>query len=81
MVNKILMIFIIFSPPPRSLFLPGLSEKQVIDLGMALSPVFLYGLSKKLTFVPIASAMTAVHRDCLVLAFCAPWPEIQPLES
>ena len=26
-----LIIFIIISPPPRSLFVPGLSEKQVID--------------------------------------------------
>ena len=42
---------------------------------------FLYGLSKKLAFVPVASAMTAVHRDRLVLAFYAPPPEIQPLES
>ena len=29
---------------------------------------FLYSLSKKLVFVPVASAMTAVHRDRLVLA-------------
>ena len=25
---------------------------------------FLYGLSKKLAFVPVASAITAIHRDC-----------------
>ena len=44
---------------------------------------FLYGLSKKLAFVPVAGAMTAhaVHRDRLVLASYVPWPEIQPLES
>ena len=29
---------------------------------------FLYGLSKKLMFMLVASAMTAVHRDRLVLA-------------
>ena len=46
-----------------------------------MSPVFLYDLSKELVFVPVASAMTAVHRDRLVLAFYAPRPEIQPLES
>ena len=43
--------------------------------------LFLYGLSKKLAFVPVASAMTAVHRDRLVLASYAPLPEMQPLES
>ena len=32
-------------------------------------------------FVPIASAMTAVHRDRLVLASNAQWPEIQSLTS
>ena len=42
---------------------------------------FLYGLSKKLAFVPVASAMSGVHRDCLVLVSYAPRPEIQPLES
>ena len=42
----------------------------------------LYGLSKKLAFVPVASAMTAVHGDRIVLASYAPLPEIQPaLES
>ena len=47
-----------------------------------LCHLFLYGLSKKLAFVPVASAMTAVHRYRLhvVLASCAPSPEIQPLE-
>ena len=32
-------------------------------------------------FVPIASAMTAAHRDCSAVAFVAQWPEIQPLVS
>ena len=41
--------------------------------------LFLYSLSKKLALSPMASAMTAVHRDCLVLASYAPWPGIQPL--
>ena len=40
-----------------------------------------YSLSKKLAFVPIASTMTAIHRDCLVLASNAQRPEIQPLVS
>ena len=42
---------------------------------------FLYSLFKKLVFVPVASATTAVHRDRLVLASNAQWPEIQPLVS
>ena len=46
-----------------------------------LSPVFLYSLSKKLEFVPVASAITTVHRDCLILASNVRWPEIQPLVS
>ena len=29
---------------------------------------FLYGLPKKLVFVPIASAMAGGHRDCPVIA-------------
>ena len=32
---------------------------------------FLYSLSKKLVFVPVASAMTGGHRDCPVLASIA----------
>ena len=43
--------------------------------------LFLYSLSKKLVFVPVASAMTTIHRDCLILAFNAQWPEIQSLTS
>ena len=41
----------------------------------------MYSPSKKLVFVPIASAMAGGHRDCLVLASVAQWPEIQPLVS
>ena len=37
--------------------------------------------SKKLIFVHIASSMTAIHRDCQVLAANSQWPEIQPLVS
>ena len=48
---------------------------------MSTVACFLYSLSKKLAFVPVASAMTAVHRDRLVLASYAPRPKIQPLES
>ena len=31
--------------------------------------------------MPAASAMTAVHRDRLVLASDAQWPDIQPIVS
>ena len=41
----------------------------------------LYGLSKKLLFVPVASALTGAHRDCLFLASFAQQPEIQHLVS
>ena len=47
---------------------------------MSIVAYFLYGLSKKLAFVPVASAMTAVHRDRLVLTSYAPRSEIEPLE-
>ena len=36
-------------------------------------------LFNKLALSPMASAMIAVHRDRIVLASYAPWPEIQPL--
>ena len=42
---------------------------------------FLYSPSKKLVFVPIASAVTGIHRDCLVLAPNIQRPEIQSLMS
>ena len=35
----------------------------------------------KLVFVPVASAMTGIHRDHLVLAFDGQWPKIQHLVS
>ena len=41
----------------------------------------LYSLSKKFVLVPVASAMTSIHRDRLVLASNAQWPEIQSLAS
>ena len=41
----------------------------------------LYSPSKKLMFVSVASAMAGTHRECLVLASVAQWPEIQPLVS
>ena len=40
-----------------------------------------YSPSKKLVFVPIASATAGGHKDCPVLASVAQWPEIQPLVS
>ena len=45
---------------------------------MSIVAYFLYSLSKKLEFVPVASAITAVHSDRLMLALYARWPEIQP---
>ena len=49
---------------------------------MYIVAYFLYSLSKKLVFVPVASTMTVVHRDHLVLASInARWPDIQPLVS
>ena len=38
-------------------------------------------LSKKLMLVLVASDMTVVHRDCLVLASNSQWLEKQPLVS
>ena len=38
---------------------------------------FLYSLFKKLPFVPVASATTAVRSDRRVLASNAPWTQIQ----
>ena len=37
----------------------------------------LYSLSKKLVFMPVASAATGGHRDCLFLDSFAQQPEIQ----
>ena len=42
---------------------------------------FLYALSKKLVFAPVASTLSGVHRDCLFLASDAQQPEIQHLVS
>ena len=48
---------------------------------MYIVACFLCSLSKKLVFVPVASAVTAFHRDRLVLASSAQWSEIQSLTS
>ena len=48
---------------------------------MSIVGCFLYSLSKKLEFAPVASAITAVHRDRLILASYVRLPEIQPLVS
>ena len=40
---------------------------------------FSYSLSKKLVLSSVVSAMTAIHRDHLVLALYAAWPGLQPL--
>ena len=42
---------------------------------------FLYNSSKKLVFVPVASATAGGHRDYPVLPSVAQRPEIQPLVS
>ena len=48
---------------------------------MYIVACFLYSLSKNLEFAPVASAITAVHRDRQVLVSYIQWPEIQPLVS
>ena len=48
---------------------------------MSIVAQVLYGLSRKLVFVPVASALTGTHRDCLFLASFAQQPEIQHLVS
>ena len=48
---------------------------------MSIVACFSYILSKKLEIVPVASAITAVHRDRLILASYVQWPEIQLLVS
>ena len=48
---------------------------------MSIVADFVYNLSKKLSLVPMASATTATHGDCLVLITNAQWPDIQPLVS
>ena len=58
-----------------------LSYLQTTTWKCPLSPVFLYSLSKKLEFVPVAGAITAVHSDRLILASYIRWPEIQPSVS
>ena len=42
---------------------------------------FLYGLSKKLVFMPVASTLTGMHKDCLLLASFVQLPEMQHLVS
>ena len=41
----------------------------------------LYGLSKELVFVPVASALTGTHRYSLIVASVVQEPEIQRLVS
>ena len=43
--------------------------------------LFMYSPYKKLLFTPVASTITTIHGDHLVLASNAQWPEIQPLVS
>ena len=58
-----------------------LSYLQPTTYKCPLSPVFFLFLYKKLEFVPVASTITAVHRDRLILASYVRWPEIQLLVS
>ena len=44
---------------------------------MSIVAWFLYGLSKELVFVPVASALIGTHRDCLIVSSCSQEPEIQ----
>ena len=46
---------------------------------MSIFARFSYSLSNKLALSPVASAVTAIHRDRVVLASYAPWSEMQPL--
>ena len=48
---------------------------------MSIVDWFLYGLSKELMFVPVASALTGTHRDCLIVVSFGQEPEIQRLVS
>ena len=41
----------------------------------------LYGLSKELVFMSVACALTATHRDSLIVASFGQKPEIQHLVS
>ena len=58
-----------------------LANYMPLHLSVHCCLFFLYSLSKKLVFVPVASAMTAAHRDRLLVASNTQWPEIQPLVS
>ena len=42
---------------------------------------FLFGLSKKLAIVPVASTLTCAHRECLIVASFTQEPEVQRLVS
>ena len=46
-----------------------------LQVNVHCRPFYLF---KKLEFVPVASAITAVHRDLVIPAPNAQWPEIQP---
>ena len=67
----------------------GGDEKLIIDflwpncspLFMSIVVWFLYRPSKKLVFMPVASATAGGHRNYPVLVSVAQWPEIQPLAS
>ena len=48
---------------------------------MSIAAWFLYGLSKELVFVPVASALIGTIRDYLIVASFGQEPEIQCLAS
>ena len=48
---------------------------------MSIVAWFLYGLSKELVFVPVASVLTGTHRDCRIVASFGQEPGIQRIVS
>ena len=48
---------------------------------MSIVAWLLYGLSKELVFVLVASVLTGIHRDYLIVASFSQEPEIQCLVS
>ena len=58
-----------------------LANCRFVHVSVSTVTWFLYGLSKELVFVPVASAFTGTHRDCLIVASFGQEPEIERLVS
>ena len=56
-------------------------RRTIYNIYIYIYAWFLYSLSKQLVFVPVASALTGTHRDCLIVASFGQEPEIQRLAS